>query len=506
MISTQIWFIAKSDFKERIRRFSFLALCALSVLAACLFVPNSEAEITSIAVDADYFLQGTNWSWIPMASALCTGMLLPVIGYFYLRNSLSFDRITGTINLIYTSPVSKVSYLAGKYISDLCLLFLILLVVIVSSFCMTLLHFPNSRFSILHFLSFFISILPGIFLCSAMALVTETIPVLRSRSGSWTAGVLFFTIYIACITSLTDYPHGIIARFFDMSGFAWLKDSIDHSVYYVTGNSAQVALGVYRDAVVSNLEPSELFFAPLFFTQKRVLEKGCMIVIGIVLVLGGSLILPRYEKSRKMSDFSKKGKHRKSCGHGLLFTELTLTFRNCSMAWFIVMQLLWLSMFKMDIKTVRESLWVLAMAWSCIIYSDYGCREKKYNLDILLPTYCHAYSLQVLIRWCVGGILSLLISMPVIFRIAMGGDWLGSVAGIIFAFFVPALSIFLGQFGGSERTFEIVFLIICYLMLNSTSFINLPAISNKKYIYFIFIPIISFLMVASSFYWRQKSS
>ena len=57
------------------------ALCALSVLAAFLFVPDSEAEMTSIAVDADYFLQGTNWTWIPMASALCTGMLLPIADF-----------------------------------------------------------------------------------------------------------------------------------------------------------------------------------------------------------------------------------------------------------------------------------------------------------------------------------------------------------------------------------------------------------------------------------------
>lgn len=105
MTGNQIWFIALSDLKERTRRLSFLALCALSVLAAFLFVPDSEAEMTSIAVDADYFLQGTNWTWIPMASALCTGMLLPIAGFFYLRNTLSFDGKTGMVALVYTSPV-----------------------------------------------------------------------------------------------------------------------------------------------------------------------------------------------------------------------------------------------------------------------------------------------------------------------------------------------------------------------------------------------------------------
>lgn len=203
--------------------------------------------MTSVTVDAAYFLQGTNWTWIPMASALCTGMLLPVAGFFYLRNTLSFDRKTGAIDLVYTSPVSRISYLAGKYISDLFLLVFILFVVIVSSFCMTLMHFPDSEFSILHFLSFFVSILPGIFLCSALALLTEAIPVFRSRSGSWMADVLFFVMYIICVTLMVDNLQGVIARFFDMTGFAWMKDSIDRSVFQVTGNTAHVALGVYRD-------------------------------------------------------------------------------------------------------------------------------------------------------------------------------------------------------------------------------------------------------------------
>lgn len=474
MAAGQIWFIALSDFKERVRRFSFLALCALSILAAFLFVPNPEAEMTSITVDAEYFLQGTNWTWIPMASALCTGMLLPVAGFFYLRNTLSFDRKTGAIDLVYTSPVSRISYLAGKYISDLFLLVFILFVVIVSSFCMTLMHFPDSGFSILHFLSFFVSILPGIFLCSAVALLTEAIPIFRSRSGSWMAGVLFFVMYIICVTLMVDNLQGVIARFFDMTGFAWMKDSIDRSVFYVTGNTAHVALGVYRDDIVGNLKLSELFFMPLLFTKEKVVEKGCMIIVGIGICMAASIVMPRYEKDKKKGIVSEK-RHRKSDGHGMVVTEVIQTFRNCSVLWFVVMSGLWLSLFLTDMELAQGTLWILTMAWSCILYADYGCREKKYSMDTLLPTFYHAYPCQILIRWCVGGSLSLLLSMPVILRIALIGNWAGMMAGVLFAFLTPALSIFLGQISGSERVFEIVFLVICYWMLNSASLSELSA-------------------------------
>ena len=505
MIGNQIWSIARSDFRERTRRFSFIELCALSVLAAFLFVPDPDAEMTSIAVDADYFLQATNWTWIPMASALCTGVLFPVAGFFYLRNSLTLDRKTGTVNLIYTSPVNRAVYLTGKYLSNSLILICILSVVVLSSFFTTLFNFPDMGIPVFHFLSFFISIIPGIFLCSAIALLCEAVPFFQGRSGAWLAGIIFFMFYIVCLNALLSQPQGIIARFFDMTGFVWLKDSIDQSVYSITGTPARVALGVYKDSIMSDLNLPELFFLPLSFTVERLVEKGCMIAFGMVLFIVAAAIVPRYEITRKIHTISEKT-HIKSEGHGFLVTEFILTFHHCSVVWYIIMSGLWLSMFLADMETAQGTLWILAMAWSCILFSDYGCREKKYSLNILIPTHCRAYQNQLLIRWCVGVIVSLLIAVPVIFRAAFAGELMGVAAGIVFALLVPALSIFLGGISGSERTFEIVFLMICYLMLNSTSFIRLSMTSEKALLYCVMVSIVSFLMLIVSYCVRALCS
>ena len=482
MIGNQIWAIAQSDFRERTRRFSFIALCALSVLVAFLFVPDPNAEMTAISVDADYFLQATNWTWIPMASALCTGVLFPVTGFFYLRSSLTMDRKTGTVNLIYTSPVNRVVYLAGKYLSNSLILLCVLSVVMLSSFFTMLLNFPDMEIPVFHFFSYFISIIPGIFLCSAIALLCEAVPFFQSRSGAWLAGIIFFIFYIVCLNSLLSQPQGIIARFFDTTGFVWLKDSIDQSVYNITGAPARVALGVYKDSIMSDSGLSELFFLPLSFTVERLIEKGCMIGFGIIICITAAAVVPRYENVMVTHTTPKKT-HVKSGGHGLLVMEFILSFRNCSAAWFIMMSVLWLSMFLADMETAQGTLWILAMAWSCILFSDYGCREKKYSLNILIPTYYRAYQNQLLIRWCTGGMISLFITVPVILRTAFAGELMGAAAGLLFALFIPALSIFLGGLSGSERTFEIVFLMICYMMLNSTSFIRLSVIFEKALLY-----------------------
>ena len=102
-----------------------------------------------------------------------------------------------------------------------------------------------------------------------------------------------------------------------------------------------------------------------------------------------------------------------------------------------------------------------------------------------------------------GGIVSLLVSAPIILRTAFIGEFSGVVAGIIFALFIPALSIFLGQISGSDRMFEIIFLIICYVMLNTTSFIRLYAIYGDVIIYNAIISIIIFFMLMFSCWMRR---
>ncbi|MBD5517374.1 MAG: hypothetical protein HDR07_02360 [Lachnospiraceae bacterium] len=502
MIHNQIWFIAKADFKERTRRFSFLVLCVLAALAAFLFVPNPDAEMTSIAVDAKYFSQTTNWTWIPMASALCTGVLLPVTGFFYLRNSLSLDRKTGIVDLVYTSPVGRVTYLFGKYLSNLLILLYMLLVVTLTSLCMTILQFPSMKFSVVHCFSYFLCMIPGIFLCAALTLMTEAVPLFRSRIGVWMAGIVYFVIYVVYISSLFDDSQGIIVRLFDMTGFLWLKDSINQSVYSITGKPAQVAMFVFEDGMINNQKLPELFFAPLSFTSDRLFEKISMIIFGIVLCFASSVLMPRYENARKISSISEKT-HRKTYGHGVFITEFILTFRSCSLVWLVVMFVLWLSMFFADIETAQGILWILSIAWSCVLFSEYGCREKINNLNTLLPTLFQAYSHQLLIRFCVGGAVSLLVSVPIILRTTFISGFSGAAAGIIFALFIPALSIFLGQISGSERMFEIIFLIICYLMLNTASFITLCETSGKAIIYYAIVSIITFFMLLVSCWIRK---
>ena len=506
----QIKDIAIADFKERSRRFSFLALATLSVIFAFFAVPNPTSAITSITVDTDYFVQGTTWSWVPMAAALCIGILLPLMGFFYIKNALKFDKETGVSNLIYTSPVSKIVYLAGKYLSNILLLFCLLLIVIVSSFCMILIKFPNTAFPVFQFVSYFMSIIPGLFICASIAILFEAIPFFQTKTGNGIAAVVFLVFYISCVTFSIIQPNGIIARCFDISGFSWLKECIDQSVYAITETAADIALFVGGSANVSNGELLPLTFLPLRFSTKILIEKGVALVFGIALCVIASVVLPRTEQRTFVHHHKLKCKNHKVKPHGIFLTEMLLTFRGCSFLWYFVMLLLWILLFIVPIKTAQNIIMPLTLIWSIILFSDYGCREKTYFTDELMITIHLAYPKQLMIRWCVGSASMVFIIFPVILRTALCGEIIGMCSGIIWALFTPALSIFLGQISGTERLFEIVFLAICYVMLNSPILILSLAAGETSVLRCIIFSVLTVSMTITSCFlracaadWRQ---
>nr|AGS52503.1 hypothetical protein [uncultured bacterium contig00005] len=64
-----IWGVARACFVERLRRFSFIAIMALSLFAAFWFVPRDDGSMQVMAIQPDRFIQAGNPSWIPVASA-----------------------------------------------------------------------------------------------------------------------------------------------------------------------------------------------------------------------------------------------------------------------------------------------------------------------------------------------------------------------------------------------------------------------------------------------------
>lgn len=76
-----IYQVMKADLLERVRRSSFLTMCIFAMFLAFFSVPDVEAPLVSICMEPGIFSQGSNPSWMPIAIALCGGVLFPMIGF-----------------------------------------------------------------------------------------------------------------------------------------------------------------------------------------------------------------------------------------------------------------------------------------------------------------------------------------------------------------------------------------------------------------------------------------
>lgn len=119
-----------------------------------------------------------------------------------------------------------------------------------------------------------------------------------------------------------------------------------------------------------------------------------------------------------------------------------------------------------------------------------------------MKTIHSAYPKQLMIRWCVGSASMLFILFPVILRTALNGEVVGMCSGAVLALFIPALSIFLGQISGTERLFEIVFLVFSYIMLNSPSLILSLAAGEASVLRCAFFAVLTVSMTVISCFLR----
>lgn len=479
---SRIWACAKADFLDRVRRFSFLAMCALTVLATFWFVPKPSG-FTAMVIEPGSVLQASDASWVPMSAALCGGMVLCLAGFAYIKNAVRLDRETGVLSLLGVSPLGRFSYLLGKLLSNFLLLSLLLAAEAVGAFLTMLIQFPGQFPPFYAFLSPFLAVLPGLAFVSAAALFTECVPFFSRGAGSGVATGLFFCLFV-CVLTFGSMGLDLlgITSVFDFSGYLWLRESISHAVRSVTGKPA-LQISVFTNFHTSGNELKPVVFSGLVLSARFLANKLLLLVFSLFLTAFSSLCLPRGEKSsrrraaqaykpeketpvpvcrRRYAPVSSSG----ASAAGLIPSELRMMFAERSALWRITAIGLWIASLFAPLETVRGTLLPVAFGWMLPVFSRMGCREQKSGMTSVLLTVDGAPLRQAGACWAAGLAASVSASLPLSFRLLVSGEETGFAACLAFALLVPSLALFLGDWTGTDRAFELVFLMLCYLMLN----------------------------------------
>lgn len=480
-----VWGVAKADFLERVRRFSFVALCALAVFFTFWFVPRPTG-FTALVIDPDVFLQGSDPSWIPMSAAMCGGMLLCLSGFAYIVNSVQRDRKSGVLSLLRASPTKRAAYLFGKLLSDTLLLLCLLAAVLAGSFLIMEIRFPGRFLSPWDFFSPFLCVIPGLVFVSAFALLTECAPLFRRRSGLSIA--LFFCLSVTLLTlaAMDINPYRLVSVF-DFSGYLWMRDSISAAALSVTGRPL-TQISVFTDSHAGGTNLKTLAFHGLEPSVPYWIDKLALLAVSILMTLLASCLLPKMEKASAVSKSSPAPSRARASSRpavpayrfGLFPSELRKALGPQSVFWWVCAAGLWIACLFSPVQTVKDTLFALAFAWQLPVFSRMGCLERQSGMGELLRTVPGAMMRQALACWQAGVAISLAAALPSLVRLLYVADGAGFLSALIFALFVPSLALFLGEYTASNRAFEILILVLCFLALNVPSLLIADSFSASS--------------------------
>lgn len=468
-----IYQVLKADFLERVRKPSFSAICFVVVLLAFFSVPDIEAPFVSIAMEPDIFSQGTNPSWIPIAIALCGGILFPVIGLAYVKSNISADRDSNFLYVMQSMNMKKSNYIIGKFLSNLFILTLMWILVIISATFMLCLRFTGKPITIYDFLSPFICIYPGIIFTAAFSVFLESTAVFSKRTGNAIGITILFTMFL--INYFNSESKSLIFRVFDFSSYRWVMDSINAAVIPIIGHAVwSTGILVPGGMLAESMGNKELIFHGLTFSGQYLIDKMILISVCIILVLSAVILLDTNEKEKK-KQVSKIKSLREKTKHSHYMCELAaefhITFNGLSKYWFLIMLCLWAASIFAPMKYAQNYIWIVMLFFSVSIFSQIGSRDYESGLTEYFITIKNALLKQMIYSYFCGTVFLSAVTCPVIVRAVIEQNYLFIPGYILFVIFVPALACFLGEYTKSRRAFETIYLLFCFLLINVPSFL-----------------------------------
>ena len=174
-----IYAIGRADFLERVRRHSFLVTLLFAVYL------GYAAATGQISLRLGEYRGVYTSAWIGVMVSLITTTFLSLVGFYIVKNAVERDRQTGVGEILASKPLSRTAYLLGKFLSNFAVLASMLVVLALAAIVMQFLVAEDRAFHAWALLSPFLLLsLPALALTAALALLFETMRILRGGFGN----------------------------------------------------------------------------------------------------------------------------------------------------------------------------------------------------------------------------------------------------------------------------------------------------------------------------------
>ena len=469
--------IAGADFRERLRRQSFLILLAGTVAAAYGFVPARSARYVTFTFGG---IGGVyNSAWIGVLVASLDMVVLSLFGFFVVRDAVERDERTGVGQILATTPMTRVEYTLGKFLSNTAVLGCAVAVTVVMAAVMQELRGEVRQLELLQLLlPFVLMVLPGLALVSALAVLFETLRPLRGVKGS----VLYFFLWISILTlpvaqAHSGHPKPWLDPFGWSSPMAGIQSSIrarfpdyDEGVNVgVTVSHKRLRTFVWPGQDWGRIAPWRLLWA----------------VVAVALAAAAALPFHRFDPERmpRRTSSGRRAAGRtarrlrrrwtplferlagRSQSLTLLWAELALLVRGRRPGWGWVSFGLWLACLLSPLEVVRSFLLPAAWLWPLAAWAEMGNQEARHRTEALVFVCPRPLLRQLPAAYGAGVVLAAAVGSGAALRFCAARAWPEVAAWAVGVGFIPALALAAGALSRGPRLFEISYLLVWYVGL-----------------------------------------
>ncbi|GIM94583.1 ABC transporter permease [Paractinoplanes toevensis] len=479
--------LAVADFRERVRRPSYVVVLLAAVGLGYLAAPASGAHWT--IVNAGAYRGVYNSAYIGTVTALAGALWLATGGFYIVRTAIERDRQTGVGQLLAATPMRTGEYLLGKFLSNLLVLASMAGALAITAVAMQLARGESRTVDPIALLSpFVLCTLPVLAVTAVAAIYFETAPVLRGGLGNviW----LFASLTGAIVGQSANAPLGGLG----MGAFAAsLRDQFAAQGAELT----EIALGLmYLDE-----PPRSLLWTGVHYTTAFAGERTVLLLVAAAAAIVPALWFDRFDRNRttrraqpaglpgsgeirtaspnaslpsgaaptfERPTFARLPKaaaqpvtsRRGVGGVRLVRGELRILTRGVSRWWWAVAAALVVA--GVAAPVAARPLLIAAWIWPVLVWSRLGAQAREHDVETLLDA-CPSPVSRTLAQWLAGVVLTATVGIGPGVTMAVDGhfaDWLAGVA------FIPALALALGVVSRTQRFFQAVYPLLWYLVIN----------------------------------------
>lgn len=507
--------LARADFLERVRRYSFF----LTLLFATFL--GYAAATGRIMIQLGGHRGVYTSAWVGALVALVTTCWVSLVGFYIVKGSIDRDRQTGVGQVLAATPLSKLTYTLGKFLSNFAMLASMVLVLAIAAVVMQIFIHEDPHIDVFALLSPFVIIaLPAMLLTAAVAVLFETLPVLRGGAGNvvWFFVWAFLGVALSAVTGIEWLdPLGNMTMASSMKAGAWA-----HIPGYQGGFAFTIA-----DKPVEVVQSFRWEGVP--WTASQILLRLAWCGVAIVLVLLAAAAFDRFDSTRWFGRGQRKAAQAATNGgflNGvavessaaagvvagapsesfarsasakiaparlialaagdrsgafvrLFVAEIKLALKGLHWWWYVVAAGLLIAQGTAPVGVARQQLLGTSWLWLVLVWSGMGAREMRFGTRALLFSSARILPRQLLACWLAGFALAVVFGSAAGLRILATQGVSAMLPWIAGAVFLPSLALALGVWSGSSKPFEGILTAMWYIgPINRVSGIDYTGSSN----------------------------